>query len=143
MANMQLADQIWISPTGNQREIDELLAAWIPVDDEQEDLRDFAWRYQWSRLHQRSRYSVFNIGAATFSPEGKLITPDKHGIDAWNRSGSREPERRWEGDASNARLSPNGLLAAVPSGDRHFTLVNVTTGLQEAKLSGGSTGVFL
>ena len=37
VANMQSAARIWISSNGNQRQVEELLAAWIPVD-EQPDL---------------------------------------------------------------------------------------------------------
>lgn len=42
-ANMQLAGQLWNSPNGDVRKIEELLAAWIPVNDS-EDLREFSWR---------------------------------------------------------------------------------------------------
>ena len=50
-ANMQLADHLWNRPNGDLKKIEELLAAWIPVD-ESEDLREFAWRYQWTQLYK-------------------------------------------------------------------------------------------
>ena len=49
-ANLQLADQLWSSPSGTSRRVEELLSAWVPVDDSQEDLREFSWRYHWTRL---------------------------------------------------------------------------------------------
>ena len=50
-ADMQLADQLYNGQNGEQQRIEQLLASWIPVDD-QEDLREFSWRHQWTRLYR-------------------------------------------------------------------------------------------
>ena len=49
-SNMQLADHLWHTGVGTPRKIQELLLPWIPTDEKDEDLRDFAWRFQWNRL---------------------------------------------------------------------------------------------
>ena len=50
-SDMQLADQLYRGQNGEQKRIEQILASWIPVDD-QEDLREFSWRYQWNRLQE-------------------------------------------------------------------------------------------
>ncbi len=65
-SNMQLADQLWNSPAGTQRKIQELLATWIPTE-LKPDLREFAWRHQWSRLHQSSKQTVLDVKKVAIS----------------------------------------------------------------------------
>ena len=110
VSNMQLASQLWNSPGGNQRQIEELLAAWIPVN-EQPDLRDFAWRYQWSLLHHNSRQTLFETNSSVFTREGNLLTSDSSGIREWNKSGLIT--QRWGEDASQCVFSSNGRWAAI------------------------------
>ncbi len=122
-ANMQLADRIWHSPDGNQRKIEELLARWIPVHG-LPDLREFSWRYQWSRLHQEASQTVFDTSDATFSPDGNLLTASGSGIREWTESGETQ---RWGGDASEATFSPRGLRAVIPRPDA-IKLIDVSSG---------------
>ena len=111
VANMQLAAQIWNRPDGNQREIEELLAAWIPVDD-QPDLREFTWRHQWSLLHQSAKQLILDNTSSTFSENGNLITAGENGIRIWNPSG-KLVAHPYEDDASKAELSANGRWAVL------------------------------
>ena len=113
VANMQLAAQIWSRPDGTQRQIEELLAAWIPVD-EQPDLRDFVWRYQWSLLHNNSQQTLFDTSGSVFSPAGNLFTSDTSGIREWDRSGGLVSQR-WGEDASQCVFSSDGRWAAIPT----------------------------
>ena len=93
-----------------------MLTAWIPVDDSQDDLRDFAWRYQWTRLHQNAAVTVLDTNGATLSSHGNLLTADANGITEWDAAGAA-PTLRWSGDASDVTLSPNGRWAAITSGE--------------------------
>ena len=113
VSNMQLAAQLWNSAGGSQDQIDELLAAWIPVD-EQPDLRDFVWRYQWSLLHHNSQQSLFDTGSSAFSSEGSLLTSGSRGIREWNRTGGLI-KQHWRDDASQCVFSSNGLWGAIPA----------------------------
>jgi len=113
VANMQLADQIWIRPDGNPRQIEELLATWIPVDDGRSDLREFSWRYQWGRLYQGALHTVLDTDAVTISPAGNLITANDEGIREWHESGQLLSQR-WFSGASQAVLSTNGRWAVIP-----------------------------
>ena len=125
-AHMQMADQLWSSPSGSQRRIEELLSTWIPLDDSQEDLREFSWRYQWTRLHQSAALTVVDTSAATLNSHGNLLTADANGITEWDAVGTA-PTLRWSGDASHVTLSPDGHWAAV-----HFSeiisLIDITRG---------------
>ena len=125
-ANMQLADQLWNRPSGRQRRIEELLTAWIPVDDSQEDLRDFAWRYQWTRLHHSAAVTVRETSGATLSSEGHLITADAKGLTEWDAAGVA-PTLRWSGDASQVTLSPDGRWAAIHFGEI-ISLIDIAAG---------------
>ncbi len=113
--NIQLADQIWNSTNGTLRQVEDLLAAWIPVDD-QPDLREFSWRYQWTRIHQGAKHTVRNTLTATISDSGYLITTGDNGVRQWDKSG-RLVADCWTGDASHAILSPNGRWVAIPDVD--------------------------
>ena len=120
--NMKLADELWNSSYGRTREIEQLLAAWIPVDNSQEDLREFAWRNLWSRLNGEA-FTVRDTNAATISPNGRLITADMDGIRQWNAA-TGESVELWNGNCHRAVLSPNGLRAAIPANDE-FKLIDL------------------
>ena len=111
-ANMQQADQIWNSPKGTLRQIEELLAEWIPVKG-QEDLREFSWRYQWNRLHPKSVFTIDNTAAATLGEDGLLVIADDAGIKKYDASGNLVAQC-WTGNASNAVLSTDGSWVALP-----------------------------
>ena len=110
-ANMQLADQLWNSPNGDLKKIEELLAAWIPVDGS-EDLREFSWRYQWSQLYKGAALTILETTGAAVSDEGNLLTADGTGIHEWDESGTRL-ETKWSGDATKVTFSPDGRWAAI------------------------------
>ena len=129
VANMQLADQQWHSPTGTPRAIDKLLTAWIPTDGS-DDLRDLAWRYQWTRLHQACELTAVGTSAATLSPEGSLVIADQHGIREWDDS-TNSYLTRWPIAPPSTHqqivLSPCGRWAAAR--DRaEMRLINIATG---------------
>lgn len=125
-ADMQLADQEWHSSQGSTRKIQELLASWIPTDDEQTDLREFSWRYQWTRLHHSALLTVPNTRAASISEQGKLITADNEGIREWSDSG-QQLSLLWEGDARDREisLSSGGRWAMIEEGD-NICVVDLT-----------------
>jgi eukaryotic-like serine/threonine-protein kinase len=54
VSTMRLAQQLWDSDRGNARAIDALLEQHVPTGPDGPDLRDFAWRLQWTRLHRAS-----------------------------------------------------------------------------------------
>ena len=115
VANMQSAARIWNSSNGNHRQVEDLLAAWIPVD-EQPDLRDFAWRYQWSQLHQNARQTIFDSHRAVFLSNGNLLISNEDGIREWDGLGGLLSQP-WTKYASRARFSSNGRWAALPMKD--------------------------
>ena len=124
-ANMTLADQLWNSPNGDLEKIEELLAAWIPVDDS-EDLREFSWRYQWNRLYKDAAVTALETTGASITPNGDLLSASKHGLHHAKTSAS-ESDTRWSGDASNVTFSPDGRWAAIHlDGETH--LIDVATG---------------
>ncbi len=125
-ADMLLADHLWSKPSrDNLRRIDELLARWIPDDDEQEDLREFSWRYQMTRLHQSAEVTAYDTYTATVTPSGNMLTADATGLHEWVSTGSSIS--RWNGDASQATLSPDGRWAAFPRGET-TTLIDISSG---------------
>ena len=126
VANIQLAAQIWSRPDGNQRQIEDLLAAWVPVD-EQPDLRDFAWRYQWSLLHHNSQQTLFDNSGSVFSPAGNLFTSGTNGIREWDRAGGLVSQR-WGEDASQCVFSSDGSWAAIPT-KIAIQLIDLKTGI--------------
>lgn len=124
-SNMQLAQELWNGQHGTQRQVNELITAWIPQGEES-DLRDFAWRYQWTQLHQSARLTKPNVNRATISKDGNLITGDATGIHEWDDEGDLRA-LRWKGDARRALFSANGRWAAVRE-DEAIQLINLVEG---------------
>ena len=135
-SNMQLADQLWHTKTATPVEIQELLAAWIPTNDILDDLREFAWRYQWSRLHFSAEQTVVDVKNAALSPTGNLIVADHDGIREWDNNRKRFSDR-WQADTESQtiELSPCGRWAAVCS-DESVQLVNISAGAIAHTVSG-------
>ena len=131
--NMKLADQLWSRPDGSPRQIEELLAAWIPVDDDQSDLREFSWRYQWTRLHLGAEQFVIDANAVTISPSGNLVTANDQGIFEWDAAG--KCSRHWFGDASKGVLSNDGRWAVVPAA-QGAKLIDIRSGETVRQLRG-------
>ena len=134
VANMQLADQIWNRPGGNPRHIEELLARWIPIGDGQPDLREFAWRHQWSRLYQGALLTKLDVDAIAISSAGNLVTANSSGIREWHESGQLL-SRRWNGDASRTLLATSGRWGVVPAADG-AKLIETTSGHLLRRLPG-------
>ena len=135
VAEMQLADQLWNGRSGSQSKIERLLTNWIPIDDEP-DLREFAWRLQWSRLHQSAATTVLDAEAATISSGGNLITAHQDGIREWRRGG-RILALRWDGDARHAVFSSDGRWAAIPDGNE-IMLLDIQEGTEAQRVMGSS-----
>ena len=134
VSNMQLASQIWSRLDGSQREIEELLAAWIPVDD-QPDLREFTWRHQWSLLHQNAQHAILgNNSRNAFSQDGGLITAGADGIRIWDKSGKLAAQP-FVDDASSAELSANGRWVVIAT-DRVVRLIELATGKVTSEMPG-------
>ena len=93
-ANMQLADQLYNDQNGEQKRIEELLASWIPIDD-QEDLREFSWRYQWNRLHNSARVTVPKCKGAAITPAGKMVVTDSTGLHEVDENGTKRELISW------------------------------------------------
>ena len=137
-ANMQLADQLWHSQSGTPVQIQKLLTEWIPTDD-QADLRDLAWRYQWTRLHHSADQTVTGTLAATISPRGNLVIANANGIQEWDEA-TDSFSQRWarpvdETDVKQVSLSPCGRWAAVPK-DSSIRLVDIEQGVVIREVSG-------
>ena len=132
-SNMLAADQISQAIYGGQQKVEELLAAWIPTDS-QPDLREFAWRYQWTRLHFSALHTVLECDAAGISGDGNLVTADETGLRVWDDGGA-VLDHVWTQDASQARLSPNGRWAAIPD-RREVQLIELKSGQVTQRIPG-------
>ncbi len=137
-SNMLAADQISQTIYGGQQKVEELLAAWIPTDSQGDphasDLREFAWRYQWTRLHFSAINSVLECDAAGISQSGHLVTANKTGVRVWDDGGALL-DHVWKKDASQAQLSPNGRWAAIPDTDE-VKLIELNSGRVNQRLRG-------
>jgi WD40 repeat protein len=146
-ADMQLAAQLWDSEYGTARTVSDLLAAQVPRPGE-EDLRDFAWRYQWGRLHQNAVTFPEHGGGVVlgaFSPEGRLITIDHDGwLRNWdpvsrratltlNLAAAREPGR--------IALAPDGRAVAVVRESGAVPLLDPASGRELRVLPAQAGGV--
>ena len=137
-ANMQLADQIWNRPSGTMAEIQELLVKWIPVNSES-DLREFAWRYQWSRLHNSAMHTLRDIRDVAFSPQDELLIADATGLKQWKKT-NNSFEQCWTSEGAGfkqATLSPCGRWAAILANGK-VQLVEVATGSVIREETGGN-----
>ncbi|MCI0455861.1 MAG: serine/threonine protein kinase, partial [Gemmataceae bacterium] len=141
VADMHLAAQLWESETGSAQSVQELLLGHVPGPGE-EDLRDFAWRYQWKRLRKSAVTFQGHLGAVipAFAPDGHLITLDEDGVVRHWDKGSRRPTRtesfRHLGEISSRALSPDGNMLAVGLRTGQVHLFNLATGRQVRVLQG-------
>ena len=130
-SDMRHAAQLWDSPNSDLRKIEELLASWVPVDESQEDLRDFTWRYHWTQLHKNAKATVLGASGATISPDGRMITADEKGIRQWDSTGTLGTPR-WKGDASNVTFSANGKWAVVFA--PNAKLIEISSGREQLEI---------
>jgi WD40 repeat protein len=80
-SDLHLAAQLWDSDEGTADQVAALLAAQKPAPG-QADLREFAWRYQWTLLNRSSVALAWHDGAVpalAFTPDGHLTTLDSAG----------------------------------------------------------------
>jgi WD40 repeat protein/serine/threonine protein kinase len=80
-SDVQLAGQLWDGDEGTAEQVAALLAAQEPAPG-QTDLREFAWRLQWTLLNRSSTPLAGHDGAVlalAFTPEGRLTTIDSAG----------------------------------------------------------------
>ena len=140
-AKLQAADQLWHSQTGTPKEIQKILSEWIPKDG-QPDLRELAWRYQWTRLHMSAEQTAYGTSVATISPRGNLIVADHLGIREWDPA-NKTFITRWSSEATvGDRLAPRtdsrtkkGRITLSPCGrwacvreDANLLLVEIESG---------------
>ncbi|HEX5269734.1 MAG TPA: protein kinase [Gemmataceae bacterium] len=134
LADMQLAAELWPSPDGSARDVRELLEAHVPQGEE-EDLREFAWRYQWNLLGNGAVTFHGHDGAAAlgaFAPDGRLITIDgEYRLRVWDTTTRRAVQ---EVDLSTVPglwrvdLAPDGKAVAVGTTLGTVRLIDVATG---------------
>jgi WD40 repeat protein len=121
-ADVRLASEMWQSEYGTARFIDKYLAIWDGSDGG-EDLREFAWRYQWGLLHDvpgilREHSRVVVHGA--FRADGKVVTLDEKGVlRSWEPVSARAVVRKdlhEPGEVGPVALAGDGSIAAVRTG---------------------------
>src|SRR5205823_3322458 len=94
-ADLQLAAQEWEGDRGSVRRAQELLAAHVPRPGEPE-LRDFAWRYQWTLMNDAAvtfAGHAGGVGSGAFSSDGHLLTLDGAHCLRWWDVGTQRPVR--------------------------------------------------
>ena len=124
-SNLQRVNQLWDSPAGTLPEIRDILTAWIPVDSKP-DLREFAWRHQWTRLFNNASQRIENVSSVAISPRGNFVTADEEGVKEWGTDGE-VIANPWSGDASRTTLSPRGDTLLLKTGAER-RLIEVASG---------------
>ena len=122
-SDMQLADQLYNGQNGEQLRIEKLLASWIPVDD-QEDLREFSWRYQWNRLHNNADVSASGCKGVAITPDNKMVVTDSNGLHEINENGMKHALVSWKLEESYSYFSPDGRWVAAKF-DSGFELYDI------------------
>lgn len=132
-ANMQLAGQVWESDVGSAGSVDRLLAAHIPIG-QQEDLRDFAWRHQWHQLHRTAIFSQFVSHKPTiaFTKSGHLLTCGGDLVIKHWRIDAAEPvdivKLPLSGKAAKYEFSPDGTKLAVVTSEQSVIVFDTASG---------------
>jgi serine/threonine protein kinase len=138
-ADMQLVARLWPSETSTSRVVAEMLEAHIPGPGE-EDLRDFAWHYQWRLLHDPPALKQeAPILAAATAPGGDVVTYDGSLLCFWDRTTCRDTGRRSQAALPNRccwQLSGDGTLLAVGTTDGRVQLYDTATGHERSFLRG-------
>ncbi|MEO1618315.1 MAG: protein kinase, partial [Planctomycetota bacterium] len=122
-SDMQLADQLYRGQNGEQNRIEQILASWIPVDD-QEDLREFSWRYQWNRLFTSADTVVPECKGVAITPAGKMVVTDSSGLHEVDENGQKQELIRWTLEDPVSWFSPDGRWVAAKF-DSGFDLYHI------------------
>lgn len=148
VADLQLANHMWESENGTAKNVATLLAGHVPVRG-QTDLREFAWRLQWTELYRNSlTLKGHERGArlCAFLPEGRLATLDgKDVLRLWKlpegtkMSESKLPEAE---EISCWTISANGRTVAWEAGGR-VRVFDTQTGSRPCSLTGQALGFSL
>ncbi|MEO1528085.1 MAG: protein kinase, partial [Planctomycetota bacterium] len=133
-ANMQLADQLYNGQNGEQLRIEQLLASWIPIDDSEEDLREFSWRYQWNRLHKSADVSVApHCKGVAISPDNNLLVTDSNGLYEVDESGNKHELISWTFEDDLIEPLRNDLWTdnwSYFSPDGRWVAINAISGIE-------------
>ncbi len=133
-ADMQLAAQLWESPNGSARAVLDLLEAHRPKEGQEEDLRDFAWHYQWRLCHDTLTLPDHGgTPLAALAADGHVVTFDEGRIlRRWDRAtGSVVGSWRLKAEEDVrylADLSPDGALLAVGTSGGTVSLYDTASG---------------
>jgi serine/threonine protein kinase/WD40 repeat protein len=122
-SDMQLADQLYKGQNGEQKRIEQILASWIPVDD-QEDLREFSWRYQWNRLQASADTVVPECNGVAITPAGKMVVTDTNGLHEVDENGKKYELINWTLEDPKSWFSPDGRWVAAKF-DSGFDLYHI------------------
>jgi WD40 repeat protein len=123
-SDVHLAAQLWESDVGTAEQVAGLLAAQEPAPG-QANLREFAWRYQWTLLN-RSAVALGGhgqaVGALAFTPAGRLATIDSAAtFQVWDPAQRvLEQSRACSGparDVTSVALARDGRAVAISTGD--------------------------
>ncbi len=133
-ADVQLAAQVWESDIGTAWAVVNLLEAHIPTAEEPDDLRDFAWHYQWALVNRNAVViptQARTVFAAVFAPDGHVLVLDsKRRLRRWNRA-TRQFMREFQFAGQRIvgafSLSPDGRMIGLSPGDS-VDLVDTATG---------------
>jgi WD40 repeat protein/serine/threonine protein kinase len=139
-ADMHLAAQLWESPNGPARAVLDLLETHRPRPGE-DDLRDFAWHYQWRLCHDTLTLPGHSgPPLVALAADGHIVTFDgAHVLRRWDRAGrvvgSWSPETV-EGERYRWDLSADGALLAAGTARGDVILYDTATGRKGLVLEG-------
>lgn len=148
VADLQLANQMWESDNGTAKNVATLLASHVPAEG-QADLREFAWRLQWTELYRNSlTLKGHERGArlCAFLPDGRLATLDgEETLRMWKLpegtkvSESKLPETK---KISCWTISADGRTVAWEAGGQ-VRVFDTQLGLRPCSLKGQALGLSL
>jgi choice-of-anchor C domain-containing protein len=156
-ADVALAARVWQSPNGAAQAVQALLTTHLPKPG-QEDLREFAWYYQWNLLQNSAvtfHGSPYPVRALAFGPNGQpVILYENLHLWSWEIARGQVPRQvrifepfSWNGEmpldppANAFALAPDGSTLAVARQDGTVRLLEFATGRVKQILQGHGTPV--
>ena len=131
-ADMLIAGYEWNSEIGTANDVRQLLEKYVPRGNDA-DLRDFAWRYQYTVLN-RSKFGQSNsrIVSMAFLHDGDLVTVDKKWVVRyWDRdTGEAVQGRQLASDTPirDVAIAPSALdMVVVSESEVRFTDIRTGT----------------